>query len=138
MKEDFYKTNSILEEILKKDNAFDYVEPLINIMESNPEIDFGSPGPVVYFIEKFPTEDYEEILLNSVKRKPTSHTLWMLNRIINDSSPKTEEYIRILFETSKRSDVEEDIKETAKFFLIIKQIKKCICSVTSQIRCKNA
>ncbi len=116
MKEDFYKTNDILEEILKKDNALDYVEPLINIMESNPEIDFGMPGPVIHFIEEFPTKDYVEILLNSLKRKPTSYTLWMLNRIINDSPAKKEEYIRVLYEASQRSDVEADIKEMAKLF----------------------
>lgn len=116
MKEDFYETNAILEKILEKDNALDYVEPLINIMESNPEIDYGMPGLVIHFIENFPTEDYVEILLNSLKRKPTSNTLWMLNRIINDSPANKEEYIGVLYETSRRNDVEADIKETAKFF----------------------
>lgn len=116
MKEDFYETNAILEKILENDNALAYVEPLINVIESNPEIDYGMPGPVIHFIENFPTEDYVEILLNSLKRKPTSHTLWMLNRIINDSPANKEEYIEVLYETSRRSDVEADIKETAKFF----------------------
>jgi len=37
----------------------------------------------VHFVERFFGKGYEERLLASVARKPTLHTTWMLNRVIN-------------------------------------------------------
>jgi hypothetical protein len=37
----------------------------------------------VHFIEKFYRKGYEEKLLESISRRPTFHTVWMLNRLIN-------------------------------------------------------
>lgn len=117
LREDFYETNSILEKVYEKGDGFNYVEPLINIMESNPNIDFGVPGPVVHFIEKFPEKDYVEILLKSLQKSPTIYTLWMLNRIINDpASQRKSEYIQVLLDISKRSDIEVHIREQAREF----------------------
>ena len=84
--ENFYRTDEIIEKIRKDENAFEYLIPLFNILENNLEIDYGMPGPIVHFMEMFYERGYEELLLESVKRKPTSHTIWMLNRIMNKSS----------------------------------------------------
>jgi hypothetical protein len=52
-------------------------------MEDHSDLDFGTPGPLVHFVECFHRKGYESKLVESVERKPTSHTLWMLNRLIN-------------------------------------------------------
>jgi hypothetical protein len=52
-------------------------------MEEYPVIDFGTPGPLVHFLERFYGQGYEDKLILSIQRKPTAHTLWMLNRLIN-------------------------------------------------------
>jgi hypothetical protein len=52
-------------------------------MEKNPTLDFGSPGPLVHFVEKYYRNGYEPELLASVSRRPIVHTVWMLNRLIN-------------------------------------------------------
>ena len=59
------------------------VEPILRFMEEHPPIDFGMPGTLVHFVERFYGKGYEEKLVESVRRKPTSVTVWMLNRVIN-------------------------------------------------------
>lgn len=115
IQEDFYTTNNILEKISEEKEGLKYVEPLISIMESNPETDFGIPGPVVHFIEKFPEEAYVDVVLASLKRMPTSHVLWMLNRIINNPESKRRmEYIQVLSEISERNDADAITRAQAK------------------------
>src|SRR5690242_2618518 len=59
------------------------VEPILRFLESNPDLDVGSPGPLVHFVERFYGHGYESTLIASVERRPTPHTVWMLNRVIN-------------------------------------------------------
>jgi len=59
------------------------VEPILRFMESHPTIDFGSPGPLVHFVERFHGAAYVDALVASIRRRPTAHTAWMLNRVIN-------------------------------------------------------
>lgn len=61
------------------------IEPTLKFMEDHPTIDYGSPGPLTHFIERFRRCGYEEALLASVRRSPTPHTIWLLNRLINGS-----------------------------------------------------
>ena len=72
-----------MEEIEENYNQLDSVQPLLRLMERHPLTDFGSPGPIVHFVERFYKKGYEEELLLSLKRMPTLHTVWMLNRLIN-------------------------------------------------------
>jgi hypothetical protein len=59
------------------------VEPILRFMEEHPDIDFGMPGPLVHFVERFHGKGYEGKLVESIERRPTPLTVWMLNRIIN-------------------------------------------------------
>ena len=66
--------------------GFEAIEPILRFMEEHPSIEFGTPGALVHFVETFyrdHKDDYETKLLESVSRRPTSHTVWMLNRLIN-------------------------------------------------------
>jgi hypothetical protein len=62
------------------------VEAVLRFMEQYPTVDFGMPGPLVHFVERFRGNGYEEELSESVRRKPTLHTVWMLNRLINGTN----------------------------------------------------
>jgi len=63
--------------------------PVLRFMEDHPAIDFGSPGPLVHFIEKVASAGKEEDaryareLSESIQRKPVPHTAWLLHRLIN-------------------------------------------------------
>ena len=91
------------------------VEPLLQLFERHPTAYFGDPGAIVDFIEQFGGE-YENPLAASVKRTPTSTTVWMLNRCIN-AGKHTEEFMGILKEVADRTDVDKNIKESAQEFV---------------------
>jgi hypothetical protein len=59
------------------------VEPVLRFIEGHPGIDYGMPGALVHFVETFYGKGYEALLLDSVERKPTATTVWMLNRVLN-------------------------------------------------------
>ena len=99
LSEDFNDTFSVLNMIDTDDDAKSYFTDIFKLMEANPDIDYGMPGPVVHFMEKYYGNGYEEELLESVKRKPTLHTLWMMNRVLNDDDLKDrDKYLCVLEE----------------------------------------
>jgi len=107
-----------MEEIEEIYNQLDSVQPLLRLMERHPLTDFGSPGPIVYFVERFYQKGYEEELLLSLKRMPTLHTVWMLNRLINGTD-QAEVYLELLKEISDNTSYDKEIREEALHFLSI-------------------
>ena len=87
-------------------------------MERHPLTDFGRPGPIVHFVERFYKKGYEEELLLSLKRMPTLHTVWMLNRLINGTD-QAEVYLGLLKEISENASYNKEIREEALHFLSI-------------------
>lgn len=116
--EDFYGTEDILSKIKSEDDSLDYVDFLLKIMELHPNLDYGVPGPVVHFVERYFQKGYEELLLSSVSSKPTVHTLWMLNRVINSPLlPDRDKYFSALRNVSEDESVSADVREEAKRYL---------------------
>lgn len=107
-----------MEEIEEKYNQLDSVQPLLRLMERHPLTDFGSPGSIVHFAERFYKKGYEEELLLSLKRMPTLHTVWMLNRLINGTD-QAEVYLDLLKEISENASYDKEIREEALHFLSI-------------------
>ena len=107
-----------MEEIEEKYNQLDSVQPLLRLMERHPLTDFGSPGSIVHFVERFYKKGYEEELLLSLKRMPTLHTVWMLNRLINGTD-QAEVYLELLKEISENASCDKEIREEALHFLSI-------------------
>jgi hypothetical protein len=70
--------------------GFEAVEPILRFMENHPDVDYGTPGPLVHFVETFP--NYEEKLIESVERQPTPNTVGMLNRMINGKRDDAQEW----------------------------------------------
>ena len=107
-----------MEEIEENYNQLDSVQTLLRLMERHPLTDFGSPGPIVHFVERFYKKGYEEELLLSLKRMPTLHTVWMLNRLINGTD-QAEVYLELLKEISENASYNKEIREEALHFLSI-------------------
>ena len=107
-----------MEEIEENYNQLDSVQPLLRLMERHPLTDFGSPGPIVHFVERFYKKGYEEELLLSLKRMPTLHTVWLLNRLINGTD-QAEVYLELLKEISENASYNKEIREEALHFLSI-------------------
>ena len=97
-------------------NELSSIEPLLQMIERHPLTSFGSPGPIVHFVETFYKKGYEEKLISSLKRMPTVHTIWMLNRIINGAD-NPENYLDLLKKISKNKYYDKEIREEAAHFL---------------------
>jgi len=105
-----------IEKIEGSDLGFNAVEPLIRLMERHPLADFGVPGAIVHFVEKYYRNGYEDVLYQSVERSPSIHTVWMLNRICNDKN-SPDKFRKLLAETAERKDIDDVIARSAKDFL---------------------
>jgi len=116
--EDFCDTEDVLEKIKEEDDSIEYVQNLLQFMGEHPDIDYGMPGPVVRYIERYFQKGYEALLYESLSVAPTQHTLWMLNRILN--SPKLAEkdkYLALLERIAENADIDETVREDAQNFL---------------------
>lgn len=103
-------------QIEKEDWGISAVEPLLLFMERHPLSDFGMPGAIVHYVEQFYKKGYEDLLIASVTRRPTLHTVWMINRIKN-AGEGSDKYKKLLKNILEKQDVEEAIKASAKEFL---------------------
>ncbi|MBX4259991.1 hypothetical protein KTC96_08515 [Clostridium estertheticum] len=107
----------VVEEIGEREDAFEAIQPILMLVEKNPNVDFGKPGPLVHFVEKFYKNGYEEKLVESLKRFPTKHTVWMLNRIINGSQGDSKEYfINLLEDVMVYPNIDNEVVLLAKHF----------------------
>lgn len=103
-------------QIEKENLGVSAVEPLLLFMERHPLSDFGVPGAIVHYVEQFYKNGYEDLLIASVTRRPTLHTVWMINRIKN-AGENANKYEKILNDILERQDIEEEIKNSVKEFL---------------------
>lgn len=92
------------------------IAPILQIMERHPLEDFGMPGSMVHFVERFFNKGDEEQLLESLRRRPTCHTVWMLNRIMNGSE-EVQQYLELMEEIANNQNLEMEIRERAKEYL---------------------
>jgi hypothetical protein len=94
------------------------VEPILRFMEENSGIDFGAPGALVHFVERFYRSGYEDKLVESVQRRPTGHTVWMLNRVINGTKiPEVKHRLMAVMEEVRRNPVADQnvVKQVDRF-----------------------
>ncbi|MBQ6944115.1 MAG: hypothetical protein IJN43_07260 [Ruminococcus sp.] len=102
----------------KSERKESYIKDILELMEKNPLTDWGMPGALVHFVEACDDEVYKKLLLESVMRCPTVHTLWMLNREYNGrSDSELQEYLSVLKKIANDSSLHQLIINTAKEFL---------------------
>jgi hypothetical protein len=49
----------VIEELSELDEVSEAIEPILKIMETNPSVDYGEPGPLVHFCESYYKNGYE-------------------------------------------------------------------------------
>jgi hypothetical protein len=117
---DFISKAELITTSLKEEGAgLESVSVILKFMEENPAFDFGTPGPLVHFIEKFYGRGYEAELIASISCKPTSHTIWLLNRIINGTKQALdrERLINILRQAESHPASDAQARRQAAHFL---------------------
>lgn len=109
--ESYYIDDEVGEAMMQLSNPFDLVEPILEIIGTNPTVDFGMPGGLVRFVESFYKKGYEELLIASVKKNPTAHNIWMVHRCYNDiNNPMRERFKALIVELKEDSSVSQEIK----------------------------
>ncbi|RFS19263.1 hypothetical protein DVR12_23810 [Chitinophaga silvatica] len=94
------------------------IEPIFRLLEKYPQVDFGSPGPLVHTLETFRGK-YEKQLFESLTRRPTMLTSWMLNRIINaeENDERREELINILKSLLHNPIIDDETRKAIQRFV---------------------
>ena len=106
-----------LTELLKKNKDGHLAcDAMINLLERNPKVEFGTPGEPIHTIENYGGH-YEELLMASLERQPTFMTTWMLNRIINAANVfEKKTLIDKMKHITTHPLADEQTKNTAKNF----------------------
>ena len=96
----------IAESMTALPNPFDLVEPILELIGTNPTVDFGMPGDLVHFVEHFYNHGYEELLMASV-----AHNIWMLHRCYNNPrDAKRKQYKALINQLMASDDTPEAVK----------------------------
>ncbi len=82
------RLRKLCDELLAIDQPAICAQVAFRTMERLDGVDLGTPGPLVHTLETW-GGSYEAFLVESVRRKPTSLSVWMVNRILN-ATPKDE------------------------------------------------
>jgi hypothetical protein len=87
-------------------------------MERLTDADLGSPGPLVHTLERMHGH-YERELIESIKRKPSSLAVWMVNRILNATHviEQRKFYVSLLQLSSEHQAATQAIQSEAQHFL---------------------
>jgi hypothetical protein len=109
----------LVDELEKAGASGDVITPILRFIEAHPKADFGARGPLVHFVESFYHRGYEEELLKSLRRKPTSHTLRMLNAMVNGAKDDGERnrYMDVFREALTHPGADDWARETAARYL---------------------
>lgn len=94
------------------------IPAIFDVMERLSGADLGSPGPLVHTLERM-RGHYETDLTESIKRKPTALTVWMLNRMLNGTLAREQRqiYLDLLRLAAKHPAASSIAKgEAARFF----------------------
>ncbi|MGS4845035.1 hypothetical protein [Streptococcus sp. W151] len=94
--QEFELADEIVDAMEAYPQPFDLVAPVLDFISEHPEVDFGSPGDLVHFVERFYHQGYEDLLMEVVGKRPTPHNIWMLHRCFNDNDPNLVPQIQAL------------------------------------------
>ena len=110
--EAYYMDDDLIDAINEYPEPFELVEPILEIIGTNPTVDFGMPVDLVHFVELFYKHGYEELLVSSVRKNPTAYNIWMVHRCFIDvNNPKRDMFVKLIKELKDDSSVSTDIKK---------------------------
>jgi len=90
---------------------------LFGLLEKYPDVDFGSPGPIVHTLES--RNEHRDELRKSISRQPTNLNVWMVNRILNSqlSAEERGAWEQVLRDVSTNPKASDSVKDDANQFL---------------------
>ena len=112
-----------LSDMLEGQELGDTLADIFTFYEKYPNIELGTPGPLVTLIEGSST-NYLPALLASLESRPTYVTVNILARVINtdiDESEKTR-FLAIIDAVANHAGADESARATAKEYLEHRQL----------------
>jgi hypothetical protein len=98
-------------------NAVGICAPVMfRTIERLDDVELGTPGPLVHTLEIW-RGGYESFLAESVRRKPSPLTVWMINRIVNAHPPDEDAWLSLLQAVADHSLASEVTKANAREFV---------------------
>jgi hypothetical protein len=93
------------------------VPAMLSLIERYPDVELGSPGPLVHELESIP--GYESFLRDSVLRQPADLNVWMVNRILNAevSQDVRVDWLSVMNLVLKHSRASKDVQQMVADFL---------------------
>jgi hypothetical protein len=89
---------------------------MFRTMERLDGVDLGTPGPLVHTLEIWRGR-YETLLAESVRRKPTPLSVWMVNRILNAGPPDAKSWMALLRSVAENANASDETKAQAEDFI---------------------
>jgi hypothetical protein len=89
---------------------------MFEFMERLDASDLGNPGPLVHTLEEW-RGTYESFLAESIRRKPTPLSVWMVNRILNSKPLDAANWLALLQEVLDHPGAASKAKKQAAHFL---------------------
>jgi hypothetical protein len=89
---------------------------MFRTMERLDGVELGTPGPFVHTLEAW-RGGYVNLLTQSIRRKPTPLSVWMVNRILNARPPDTESWLALLRSVADNPAASVETKSEAERFI---------------------
>jgi hypothetical protein len=89
---------------------------MFRTMERLDGVELGTPRPLVHTLETW-CGGYEKLLAESVRRKPTPLSAWMVNRILNVRPPDADSWLALLRSVAGNPAASDETKAQAKGFI---------------------
>jgi hypothetical protein len=89
---------------------------MFRVMERLDESDLGMPGPLVPTLESWRGR-YEPLLAESVDRKPSPLTVWMVNRLLNSDPMHPDLWLALLRRAAGHPGASPQTRADARSFL---------------------
>jgi hypothetical protein len=110
------KLDRLCDEIRELNDASACGPIMFRTMERLDNVELGTPGPLVHTLESWRGE-YETLLAESVRRKPSPLTVWMVNRILNTQPPDSDVWLALLAGAMDSPSASDSTKSDAADFL---------------------
>ncbi|MEN3308589.1 MAG: hypothetical protein V7603_4791 [Micromonosporaceae bacterium] len=111
------RLQAVCDELAERDDPERWAPLLFSLLERLDSVDLGSPGPAVHTLEGRAWPGYRNLLAESVRRKPTPLTLWMVNRVLNASPPDAADWLALLAHAAEAPGVSAEAAAEARQFL---------------------
>jgi hypothetical protein len=89
---------------------------IFRTMERLDDAELGAPGPLVHTLETW-RGGYEELLIESLNRKPSPLAVWMVNRILNAKPSDKATWLKVLRNVADHPEASSATKARALHFL---------------------